>query len=124
MTSLLDELSARVLPPAAVEGADVVQWVLDDLLADTGASVFDGLTDEQLREALESWHRVEASVGAVKLRLLALADRSGTALAVGVTSTAAWASSPTHQDSEEAHRQVTLAGHLDDTCATTRTALG
>jgi len=46
MTTLLDELPARVLPPDAVEGAGVVQWLLDDLLADTGASAFEGLTDE------------------------------------------------------------------------------
>ena len=124
MTTLLAELPARVLPPAAVEGAGVVQWVLDDLLADAGASAFDGLSDEQLQAALESWHRVEAGVGAVKLRLLALADRTGTARAAGAASTAAWASSLTHQDSDDAHRQVSLAGHLDGTCATTRTALG
>jgi hypothetical protein len=124
MTTLLDELPARVLPPAVVEGAGVVQWVLDDLLGDAGASGFDGLTDEQLREAVESWHRVEAGVGAVKLRLLALAERRGTARAAGAASTAAWASSLTHQDGDDAHRQVTLAGHLDDTCTTTRTALG
>ena len=77
----------------------MVQWVLDDLLADAGASAFEGLSDEQLRAALEAWHRVEAGVAAVKLRLLALADRSGTARAAGAASTAAWASSLTHQDS-------------------------
>ena len=104
MTTLLAELPARVLPPAAVEGAGVVQWVLDDLLADAGASAFDGLSDEQLQAALESWHRVEAGVGAVKLRLLALADRTGTARAAGAASTAAWASSLTHQDSDVVHR--------------------
>ena len=124
MTTSLDELPARVLPPAAVEGAGVVQWVLDDLLADTVASAFEGLSDGQLRAALEAWHRVEAGVGAVKLRLLALADRSGTARATGAASTAAWASALTHQDSDDAHRQVSLASHLDDMCATTRTALG
>jgi hypothetical protein len=124
MTSLLEDLPARVLPPAVVEGVGVVQWVLDDLLAGTGASAFDELTDEQLREALESWHRVEAGVGAVKLRLLALADRNGTARAAGAASTAEWASALTHQDGDDAHRQVALAGHLDGTCAATRTALG
>ena len=124
MTTPLDELPAAVLPPAVVEEAGVVQWVLDDLLAEAGASAFEGLSDEQLRAAMEAWHRVEAGVGAVKLRLLALADRSGTARAAGAASTAAWASSLTHQDADDAHRQVSLASHLDASCATTRTALG
>ena len=60
----------------------------------------------------------------MKLRLLAMADRSGTARASGAASTAAWASALTHQDSDDSHRQVSLASHLDDMCATTRTALG
>ena len=124
MTISLDELPARVLPPAAVEGAGVVRWVLDDLLADAGASAFEGLSDGQLQAALESWNRVEAGVAAVKLRLLAMADRSGTARASGAASTAAWASALTHQDSDDSHRQVSLASHLEDMCATTRTALG
>jgi len=124
VTISLDELPARVLPPAAVEGAGVVRWVLDDLLADAGASAFEGLSDGQLQAALESWNRVEAGVAAVKLRLLAMADRSGTARASGAASTAAWASALTHQDSDDSHRQVSLASHLEDMCATTRTALG
>ena len=124
MTSLLDDVPALVLPPAVVEGAGVAQWVLDDLLADAGATAFEELTDVQLREALESWHRVEAGVGAVKLRLLALADRRGAARAAGAASTAAWASALTHQDGDDAHRQVSLASDLDDACAATRTALG
>ena len=102
----------------------MVRWVLDDLLADAGASAFEGLSDGQLQAALESWNRVEAGVAAVKLRLLAMADRSGTARASGAASTAAWASALTHQDSDDSHRQVSLASHLDDMCATTRTALG
>jgi len=43
MTSLRDDVPALVLPPAVVEGAGVVQWVLDDLLADACASAFEGL---------------------------------------------------------------------------------
>ena len=62
------------------------------------------MSDEQLRAALEAWHRAEAGVGAVKLRLLALADRSGTARAAGAATTAAWASSLTHQSADDAHR--------------------
>ncbi len=67
---------------------------------------------------LQSLARADARVTALKLQVLAEAERSGTARANGAASTGQWAAGVTNTDQALAHRQVHLAHDLTARTAT------
>jgi hypothetical protein len=82
----------------------------------------DRLSGDELAEQLRSLTRVEARVAALRLQVLAQADRSQAAAAVGAASTGAWAARLANADQATTQRQVGLAHGLDRRTAA-RTAL-
>ena len=106
MTSLL-------VPPLADPSAGL-HACLDDL-----ARVdFSGLDGAGQAELLRSLTRAEARLAAVKLRVIAGADRTGTAAASGAADTGQWAARVANVDPVVAHRQVGLAQGLEVRTAT------
>ena len=74
----------------AVAGALEVHALLDDLLA---GDALDGvLSDAALATAVTEWDRAAARIEAVKLKLVAAADKAHVAEASGLAGTDAWLS--------------------------------
>ncbi|MCW2755395.1 MAG: endonuclease [Marmoricola sp.] len=71
-------------------------------------------------DLLLSMTRAEARIAAVKLTVLAAAERTRTALRSGAASTGQWAAKVINTDQAAAHRQVGLAQGLDRRIATQR----
>jgi hypothetical protein len=108
MTIALEDLPAVTLPPAVLEGANVAGWILDDLAKlDLG-----DLTSEQIGDAVSSWHRVASRIDALKLRLLAAAEKAEVAAELGMAGTGAWFARQTRTSPSEAARDVALADAL------------
>ncbi len=77
-----------------------------------------GLGGGEQAELLQQVRRAEARLAAVRLGLLAAADRARTARACGAADTGQWAAALGRLDPAEAHRQVGLATSLAGTPAT------
>ena len=108
MTIALEDVPAVTLPSAVLEGASVAEWILDDLgLLDLG-----DLTSEQIGDAVTSWHRVASRIDALKLRLLAAAEKAEVAAELGMSGTGAWFARQTRTSPSEAARDVALADAL------------
>lgn len=69
-------------------------------------------------ELLQALTRAEARIAALRLRVLAEADRSRTAAHVGAATTGQWAASLANTDQARAHNEVGLAQGLDRRSAT------
>jgi hypothetical protein len=69
----------------------------------------DQLGPDEQAALLHSLARAEARLAALKLQVLAAADRSRTALRSGAASTGQWAARLVNADQAAAHRQVGLA---------------
>ncbi len=109
MTSGAAHLLDRIADPAAELHA-----CLDRVSAvDTARLGVDGQA-----ELLRALTRAEARLAALKLQLLAAAERSKTALRCGAASTGQWAASLANTDQAVAHRQVGLAQILERRTAT------
>ncbi len=83
----------------------------------TGLDV-DRLDCAEQTELLRSLARAEARIAALRLRVLAAADRSQTALRSGAASTGQWAARLANADHAAAQREVGLAQGLDRRTAT------
>ncbi len=101
----------------AVAGAFEVHDVLDALDVSAPMSPAEHAT------AVAEWQRVVSRVEALKLRLIAGADRAGVAAEVGASGTDAWLRRQTHVTSTAAARQVTLATELSQGHLPTNEAL-
>src|SRR3954465_1898006 len=88
--------------------ADALLSSLDALAGGGGAS----LTAAQQAGLLSLLGRVEAKVGAIKLKVLAAAEDSGTSRACGAATTAQWAAKVTNSDQAVSHREAGLARGL------------
>ncbi len=104
---------------AAPETTDVVARLHADLdeLARVKTERLDATGKASM---LASLVRAEAKVAAIKLGLLASADRSGTAAESGLASTDQWAARATNSDPVVVHRQVQLSQQLAERTATQR----
>ena len=111
------DLAPRV--PAALAGAGEVHAVLDGLAR---ADLL-GLSCAGQATALAEWRRAESRIAELRLRLLAVAEATGTARLAGAASTGAWAAGVTRDDSADTARQTRLAERLDRSHGATRTAL-
>ncbi|MGO4254982.1 DUF222 domain-containing protein [Marmoricola sp. RAF53] len=109
MTSGTDLLDAPAASPAAELHA-----CLDRVC---GVEV-DGLSGEAQAALLQSLVRAESRVAALRMRVLAAADRSKTALKAGAASTGQWAAKLANTDQIEAQRQVGLATGLNQRART------
>ena len=107
MAALLD-LSPDTAHPV-LSGAAEIEQVLDRILA--GASIPFGAGD--CAAAVQALERIGRRVDAVKLKLLAAADKTGTAADAGFTGTDAWAAKNTTVPRATAARQVALATELE-----------
>jgi hypothetical protein len=96
-----------------------VHEVLDDL----GETPAWSMTTDEQRAALVELARAEARIAALRLRVLAAADRADVAADSAASSTAAWVAHATRQTRPAAHRDMKLATALDDEFAATREAL-
>ncbi|MCW2753352.1 MAG: endonuclease [Marmoricola sp.] len=93
--------------------ADPVARVHADL-DDLGRVDTDQLTACEQAAMLESMGRAEAKFAAIKLRVLASAERGRAAAAAGLASTGQWAAQATNADPVVAHRQVQLSARLEE----------
>lgn len=91
---------------------------LDACLDRVAALDLDRLDDRHQEVLLRALGRSESRIAAVKLRLLAVAERSKTAATVGMTSTGQWAASSLHADPAVTQRQVLLSQQLEGRSAT------
>ena len=117
MTATLDHTgSGGWLPPGGPFGEHPVAVCVAALEAALGA-VGDGccwgLSDAGVVDLLARTHTVSSAVEAVRLRLVAEADRRETATGAVATSTAAWLAATERISRREAARQVRLAADLD-----------
>jgi hypothetical protein len=76
------------------------------------------LTDEEQAELVRELAGAEARVAALKLKVLAAAEKSQTARRAGAATTGQWAAKLSCDDGAEAQRQVALAGRLERRTAT------
>src|SRR5689334_17403343 len=74
---------------------------------------FGGLDGAGQADLLRSLTRAEARLAALKLGVIAGADRAGTAVASGAADTGQWAAKVANTDAVVAHRQVGLAQGLE-----------
>lgn len=79
-----------------------------------------GMTGVEQAGMLALLGRAEAKVSAIRLRLLAAAEKAGTPRAAGAASTGQWAARAGNADQPAAHRQATLARSLVRRPATAR----
>ena len=77
-----------------------------------------GLSGAEQADLLRLLGRAESKVCAIKMKLLAAAEKAGTARACGAAGTGQWAASVTNGDQAAAHRQVGLAAGLIERTAT------
>lgn len=91
---------------------------LDACLDRVAALDLDRLDDRHQEVLLRALGRSESRIAAVKLRLLAVAERSKTAATVGMASTGQWAASSLHADPAVTQRQVLLSQQLEGRSAT------
>src|SRR5579871_1867553 len=99
----------------AVSGASVgAGELLAASVARLGEVDLDGLSAAEQAELLVVVSRAESALVGVRLRLLAVADRSETAARSGAASTGQWAAGLTHTDPATSHRQVGLGRSLED----------
>lgn len=119
MTSLL-ELHPDAGHPA-LGGAAAIHEVLD------GVDVSVPLESVDYAHAVAEWERAIRRIEAIKLRLVAEAERARAAALSGLPSTAAWLARHTRSDQASATRTAKLAGRLFDDASgasPTATALG
>ncbi|QZY30648.1 HNH endonuclease signature motif containing protein [Nocardioides coralli] len=83
-----------------------------------------GLPADQLAATVTEWERALHRMEAIKLRLVAAAERSTVAEDAGCASTGAWLSRQTRTGTAAAAREVRLARDLDAQLPATRAALG
>lgn len=69
-------------------------------------------------ELIRGLARAEARIAALRLRVIAEADRSRTALRSGAATTGQWAAGLANADQGRAHREVALAQGLEERAAT------
>jgi hypothetical protein len=106
----------------AVAAAFEVHGVLDGLLA--GGAPGEPLSESEYATAVTEWDRAIARIEAVKLKLVAAADKARVAEASGLSGTDAWLSQRTRSGRAKAGRDLRLAGALDGAHAATAAALG
>jgi hypothetical protein len=104
MTALMD------LHPDAGHPAVEVTARVHELL--DGLDVSDPLPSGEYADVIGAWERLARRVDAVRLELVAAADRSDVALDSAHASTAAWLAATTHGDTGDAARDVGLARGL------------
>src|SRR4051794_10418287 len=92
----------------AVAGALEVHAVLDALDLDQAT-----MSTSEAATAIAEWSRAASRVEAVRLQLLAAADRAKVAEADGLTGTDAWVNRQTRSGREKAGRDLRLATELD-----------
>ena len=107
---------------AAVAGALEVHALLDELLA--GEALGRALSGPEYATAVTEWDRAVARIEAVKLKLVAAADKARVAEQSGLSGTDAWLSQRTRSGRVKAGRDLRLAGALDGDHDATATALG
>jgi hypothetical protein len=114
-------------PPTATQTAPVLTATVltADVVADLHACLdrvalvdAEALDADGQAELLRSMTRAEARMAAYKLGVLAVAERTRTALRSGAASTGQWAARVANADQAAAHRQVGLAQGLDRRTAT------
>ena len=86
-----------------------IEAVLDRMLTGTGAA----LGGESYRAAVTAVDRVGRRLDALKLKLVAAADKAGAAKDAGFTGADAWLAKTTTVSRADAARQVALAAELD-----------
>jgi hypothetical protein len=111
-------METLALPPTDPSVTELRQCVAR--LADLDVTA---LSAERQAELLCALTRAQAALTAVRLRLLAAADRGRTAQRSGASSTAHWAAGLTRDDAGVAHREIGLARSLEE-LPVTRSALG
>lgn len=112
------QLLSTAAPPGAVHDAVAqVHHVLDRL--DVRAEVPQAATATAIREVDRAIRRLQA----VRLALVAAAERARVADAAGMSGTGAWLAAHTRTDGTEAASEVKLATALADSLPTTRAAL-
>jgi hypothetical protein len=95
--------------PAVTSPTDELHACLDRIgSVDAGA-----LSAEEQAALLQGLARAESRVAALKLRILAAAEKAQTARRVGAASTGQWAAKIVHADGGETQREVGLATGLD-----------
>src|SRR5690349_9511017 len=86
-----------------------------DALAGVAASALTGAEQADLLRVLA---RIESQVCAIKMTVLAAAEKKNTAAASGAASTGQWAAKVGNADQRSAHRDAGLAVGLDERPAT------
>jgi hypothetical protein len=105
-TALLDSPPSAAHPVLA--GAAEIARALDAMLAGAGVRL-----DRDHARAIQALEQINRRVDALKLKLLAAADRAGVPADAGFTGTGAWAAKQTTVTPSTAARLVALATELD-----------
>ncbi len=104
---------------AVLAGIEEIEAALNRMMA--GSITVPGTED--YATAVTALERVSRRLDAVRLKLVAAADRAGTAKDAGFTNTGAWVAKATTMSRSDAARQVALAGELESGHEATAAAL-